>query len=154
MAELGFVAGWVEAHGWKLWYTAASFPPYFLAVYWFRAVAEQHGVAQGWVRTVIRISIALWWSHFVGMVISWMMAGLVIQWDFLLWSAAGLLLVGQFWVVVGLWRFRAPWNLYLHTAAQVATIYVTALCDDWVGRWAVAAATPRARQGPRTGQTS
>lgn len=53
----------------------------------------------------------------------------------LLWCA-----IGQFWVSVGLWRFRAPWDVYAHTAAQVAVIYVAALSDDWIGRWAGATA--------------
>lgn len=166
--------GIFEGHGWRLWHTAVTFPPYFLLIYWFRAVAERNGVTDGWVRTGIRISIALWWSHFLGMIVYWMMAGLVFRVNLmptfarnqtlgailtiglainvamvwvmasrgekrtfrLLGSAVGLLLLGQLWMAMGLWQFRAPWNIYLHTAAQVATIYIAALCDDMVGRWA------------------
>lgn len=169
--------GIFEGHGWRLWHTAVAFPPYFLLLYWFRAAAERQGVAGGWVRTFIRISLALWWSHFLGMVAYWMTAGLIFRLNIMptfatnqtlgavltiglpinvamVWvmassgrqralrlvgSAAGLLLIGQFWTATGLWHFRAPWNVYLHTAAQVATIYVAALCDDMIGRWADAA---------------
>lgn len=174
--------GIFEGHGWRVWHSAVAFPPYFLLLYWFRAVAERNGVGDGWIRTGIRVSLALWWSHFLGMVIYWMMAGLIFRVNLLptfarnqtlgailtlgvainlamVWvmasrgrdrairlvgSAIGLLLLGQFWLAVGLWEFRAPWNVYLHTAAQVATMYVAALCDDMVGRWAGAPeGTPR-----------
>ncbi|HYF80255.1 MAG TPA: hypothetical protein VD973_24370 [Symbiobacteriaceae bacterium] len=161
-------------NGWRVWHSMIAFPPYFLLIYWYRSVAEQHGVADGWVRAGIRVSLALWWSHFVGMVAYWITAGLIfrvailptfarnqtvgailttalpfnlaILWAMavqgrermvrMLWSAAGLLVVGWFWTAAGLWQFRAPWNLFVHTAVQVATIYVAALCDDMIGRWA------------------
>lgn len=158
---------------WQVWHTAVTFPPFFGLVYWFRAAAGRYGLARGWARTFVRLNLALWWSHFTGMVVYWILAGLVfrVTWlptfarnqtlgamltvgpwviaamlwvmaatgrqrtQRLLWSAAGLLLLGQVWVSLGLWRFRAPWTLTLHTLVQVATIYITAVCDDWIERW-------------------
>lgn len=159
-----------EGRTWQLWHSAITFPPYFLLTHWFKTAAERRGLAEGWVRTVTRISIALWWSHLLGMITYWIMAGVImhlrlaptwptnqtlgaiftvgpflnpaILWVMaargrerltrVLWSSAGLLLVGQFWVTVGLWHFRAPWNLWVHTAAQIAALYAAVLCDDWV----------------------
>lgn len=161
-------------NGWQLWHTAAVFPFYFLAIYLFKGLAERHGAAAGWIRTATRVNLALWWSHFLGMVAYWITVGVVMQvrilptfarnqtlgailtvgpwlngallWVLagraeqrvirLLWSAAGLLLIGWFWVLVGLWRFRSPWNLYVHTGAQVAAIWLAVLCDEWISRWA------------------
>jgi hypothetical protein len=170
-------------HAWKLWHTAVAFPAYFGLIYWFRAKAEQEGLTGGWVRTSVRVCLTLWWVHFSGMLVYWIMAGLLFQvrwlptfqrnqalgalltvapfmtlaalWAIaargrertvrLLWAAAGLHLLGLFWVSVGLWRFRAPWSLGLHTAAEVATLYIAALCDDWIGRWAGAGVSARVR---------
>lgn len=161
-------------NGWQVWHTVIAFPPYFLLIYWFRAVAELNGVAEGWVRTGIRLGLTFWWSHLMAMVAYWMSVGLLfrvqlmptfatnqtlgailtiglpfnltILWAMvaqgrqrtvrLLWSTAALFLIGQVWVAVGIWQFRAPWSIYVHTAAQVATIYVATLCDDMIGRWA------------------
>jgi len=162
-------------HQWQLWHTAVTFPPFFLLVYWFRDIAERHGVTGGWVRIYTRVNLALWWSHFFGMVAYWIAVGLAFRirvlptfarnqtlgailtvgpfliaatlWVMvaggreritrLVWSTAGLWLIGQFWVSTGLWQFRAPWNVYVHTAAQIATIYLAALCDDWIHWWTV-----------------
>jgi len=168
--------GIFRGYSWTLWHTAAAFPPYFLLVYWFRSKAETYGVAGGWVRAAVRVSIALFWSHFVAMVAYWITIGVImnvhelptfarnqtlgailtlgafvnpaIYWVMVArgrtrllrlgWSTAALLLIGQFWVAAGVWQFRAPWNLYVHTAVLTATIYIAAVCDDWVGRWAEA----------------
>lgn len=161
-------------NGWQVWHTMLAFPPYFLLLYWFRAAAERAGLTAGWVRNGVRLSLAFWWSHLFGMIVYWMMAGLLfrirvmptfatnqtlgamltvglplnlaILWVMgaqgrsrmlrLTWSVAGLFLTGVFWLSLGLWQFRAPWNIYLHTAAQAAVAYIAALCDDMVGRWA------------------
>lgn len=160
-------------HSWTIWHTALTFPVYFALVYWFQAAAERSGVGAGWVRTFVRVHIALWWTHFAGMVAYWIMAGLLFQVRWLptfarnqalgalltvapwmtaatVWviagrgrarafrlaaATAGLFLMGWLFISVGLWRFRAPWSLYLHTFAQAVTIFVAALCDDWIGLW-------------------
>ena len=166
-------------YSWSVWHSVVAFPPYFLLVYWFRAAAERRGIHDRWVCTLTRVNVALWWAHFAGMVVYWMMAGLVFQIHWLptfarnqalgalltvapwmtaamlwvmaahshervprlLYASAGLLLFGLVWEGVGLWHFRAPWNVYLHTAAQVATIYIAVRCDDWIGAW-----SPRAKR--------